>query len=82
MARATSRNSCALLPAMFLLMTSFTRILIVLHFLRSAIGTQTTPPGQLLVALAVLLTGVVMHPIVERANTGTDYFFVFPNQFP
>jgi flagellar biosynthesis protein FliP len=62
-------GALTLLPAVFLLMTSFTRILIVLHFLRSAIGTQTTPPGQLLVALAVLLTGVVMHPIVERANT-------------
>jgi flagellar biosynthetic protein FliP len=57
-----------LLPALFLLMTSFTRILIVLHFLRSALGTQTTPPGQLLVALAVLLTGVVMHPVLEETN--------------
>ncbi len=57
-----------LLPALFLLMTSFTRILIVLHFLRSALGTQTTPPGQLLVALAVLLTGVIMHPVLEETN--------------
>lgn len=57
-----------LLPALFLLMTSFTRILIVLHFLRSAMGTQTVPPGQLLVALAVLLTGVVMHPVLEETN--------------
>ncbi|HXE56387.1 MAG TPA: flagellar type III secretion system pore protein FliP [Gemmatimonadales bacterium] len=57
-----------LLPALFLLMTSFTRILIVLHFLRSALGTQATPPGQLLVAIAVLLTGVVMHPALEEAN--------------
>jgi len=57
-----------LLPAMFLLMTSFTRILIVLHFLRSALGTQTTPPSQLLAALAVLLTGVVMHPVLEETN--------------
>jgi flagellar biosynthetic protein FliP len=57
-----------LLPALFLLMTSFTRILIVLHFLRSALGTQTTPPGQLLVALAILLTGVVMHPVLEETN--------------
>jgi flagellar biosynthetic protein FliP len=56
------------LPALFLLMTSFTRILIVLHFLRSALGTQTAPPGQLLVALAVLLTGVVMHPVLEETN--------------
>jgi flagellar biosynthetic protein FliP len=57
-----------LLPAMFLLMTSFTRILIVLHFLRSALGTQTVPPNQLLVALTVLLTGVVMNPVLQQAN--------------
>jgi flagellar biosynthetic protein FliP len=57
-----------LLPAVVLLMTSFTRILVVLHFLRSAIGTQGSPPGQLLVAIAVLLTGVVMHPVIEEAN--------------
>jgi flagellar biosynthetic protein FliP len=49
-------------------MTSFTRIVIVLHFLRTALGTQNTPPGQLLVALAVLLTGVVMNPVLQRAN--------------
>jgi flagellar biosynthetic protein FliP len=57
-----------LLPAMFLLMTSFTRILIVLHFLRSALGTQTVPPNQLLVALTVLLTGVIMNPVLQQAN--------------
>jgi flagellar biosynthesis protein FliP len=57
-----------LLPALFLLMTSFTRILIVLHFLRSALGTQTVPPNQLLVALSVLLTGVVMNPVIQQAN--------------
>jgi len=57
-----------LLPAMFLLMTSFTRILIVLHFLRSALGTQTAPPSQLLVAIAVLLTGVVMNPVLQRTQ--------------
>lgn len=62
-------GAMTLLPAIFLLMTSFTRILIVLHFVRTAIGTQTAPPGQLLVALAVLLTGVVMTPVVEKANT-------------
>ncbi len=62
-------GAMTLLPAMFLLMTSFTRILIVLHFVRSAIGTQTAPPGQLLVALSVLLTGVVMQPVIQRANT-------------
>ena len=57
-----------LLPAVFLMMTSFTRILIVLHFLRSALGTQSTPPGQLLAGIAVMLTGVVMAPTLERAN--------------
>ncbi len=57
-----------LLPALFLMMTSFTRILIVLHFLRSALATQATPPGQLLVAIALLLTGVVMAPTIEEAN--------------
>ncbi len=61
-------GALTLIPMLFLLMTSFTRILIVLHFLRSALGTQTTPPSQLLVALAVLLTGVVMNPVLEEAN--------------
>ncbi len=61
-------GALTLLPAVVLMMTSFTRILIVLHFLRSAIGTQGSPPGQLLVAIAVLLTGVVMHPVIEEAN--------------
>ena len=57
-----------LLPAVILMMTGFTRILIVLHFLRSALGTQTTPPGQLLVGIAALLSAVVMGPTLERAN--------------
>jgi flagellar biosynthetic protein FliP len=61
-------GAMTLLPAVFLLMTSFTRIVIVLHFVRTAIGTQTAPPGQLLVALAVLLTGVVMQPVMKTAN--------------
>lgn len=57
-----------LLPAMFLLMTSFTRILIVLSFLRSALGTQSAPPTQLLVAISVLLTGVVMNPVLQQTQ--------------
>jgi flagellar biosynthetic protein FliP len=57
-----------LLPAIFLLMTSFTRILIVLHFLRSALGTQTTPPSQLLAAIAVLLTAVIMNPVLQKTQ--------------
>ena len=62
-------GALTLLPAMILLCTSFTRILIVLHFLRTALGTQSAPPGQLLVAIAVLLTGVIMTPVLNRANT-------------
>ena len=57
-----------LLPAIVLLMTSFTRILIVLHFLRSALGTQTTPPSQLLAAIAILLTSVIMNPVIQRTQ--------------
>jgi flagellar biosynthetic protein FliP len=62
-------GALTLLPAMILLCTSFTRILIVLHFLRTALGTQSAPPGQLLVAIAVLLTGVIMTPVLNRANS-------------
>lgn len=61
-------GAMTLLPALLLLMTSFTRILVSLHFMRSALGTQTTPPGQLLVAIAVLLTAVVMAPVLNDAN--------------
>lgn len=61
-------GAMTLLPAVVLLMTGFTRILVVLHFLRSALGTQGSPPGQLMVAIAVLLTGVVMHPVLTEAN--------------
>lgn len=57
-----------LLPTLLLLMTSFTRILVVLHFLRQALGTQNAPPAHLLAALALLLTGFVMAPTLEEAN--------------
>lgn len=57
-----------LLPTLVLMMTSFTRILIVLQFLRQAIGTQTAPPAQLIGAFALLLTGFVMAPTLEKAN--------------
>ncbi|NNF05778.1 MAG: flagellar type III secretion system pore protein FliP [Candidatus Eisenbacteria bacterium] len=57
-----------LLPALVLLMTSFTRILIVLQFLKPALGTQNTPPMQLMVALSVLLSSVVMNPVLQEVN--------------
>jgi flagellar biosynthetic protein FliP len=57
-----------LLPTLLLMMTSFTRILIVLHFLRQALGTQNAPPAQLVAAMAILLTGFVMAPTLTMVN--------------
>ena len=57
-----------LLPTLLLMMTSFTRILIVLHFLRQALGTQSAPPAHLVSALALLLTGFVMAPTLSEVN--------------
>lgn len=58
-----------LLPTLLLMMTGFTRILIVLHFLKQAMGTQSAPPAQLLAAMALLLTGFVMAPTLTQVNT-------------
>jgi len=57
-----------LLPTLLLMMTGFTRILIVLHFLKQAMGTQSAPPGQLIAGLALLLTGFVMGPTLSEVN--------------
>lgn len=57
-----------MLPTLVLLMTSFTRILIVLQLLRQALGTQSAPPGHLIAAFALLLTGFVMAPTLAEAN--------------
>ena len=57
-----------LLPTLLLMMTGFTRILIVLNFLKQALGTQTAPPTQLVAALALLLTGFVMAPTLNELN--------------
>jgi len=59
----------SLAPAMLVMMTSFTRIIIVLSLLRQAIGTQQLPPGQVLVCLSLLLTFVVMTPTWQQVNT-------------
>lgn len=56
------------LPAVLLMMTSFTRIIIVLSLLRLALGTQTTPPNQVLVGLAMFLTFFVMGPVFDRVH--------------
>lgn len=53
----------ALAPSILVLLTSFTRIIVVFHFLRTAIGTQTTPPNQVLAGLALFITFAVMTPV-------------------
>ncbi|HEX7238707.1 MAG TPA: flagellar type III secretion system pore protein FliP, partial [Longimicrobiaceae bacterium] len=57
-----------LLPTLLLMMTGFTRILIVLHFLRQALGTQNAPPAHLVAGLALLLTGFVKAPTLGEVN--------------
>lgn len=57
------------LPAALLLMTSFTRIIIVLSLLRQALGTQSSPPNQVLVGLALFLTLFVMGPVLDKIYT-------------
>jgi flagellar biosynthesis protein FliP len=59
-------TAVSLLPAIVLMMTSFTRIIIVLGILRQAIGAGNTPPNQVLVGLALFLTLFVMSPVVDR----------------
>ncbi|WDV47707.1 flagellar type III secretion system pore protein FliP [Clostridiaceae bacterium M8S5] len=55
-------------PAILLTMTCFTRIIIVLHFIRTALGTQQTPPNRVLIGLALFLTLFVMAPIATDIN--------------
>ena len=57
------------LPAALLMMTSFTRIIIVLSLLRHALGTQTSPPNQVLVGLSLFLTFFVMAPVMDKIYT-------------
>lgn len=56
------------LPAILLMMTSFTRIIIVLGILRQAMGTQSTPSNQVLLGLALFLTLFIMTPVLEQVN--------------
>jgi flagellar biosynthesis protein FliP len=55
-----------LLPAIIMAMTPFLRITVVLHFLRQALGTQTTPSNQVLVGLALFLSLIVMQPVAQQ----------------
>lgn len=58
----------SLVPSILVMMTSFTRIVIVLHFVRTALGTQTSPPNQVLVGLALFLTLFIMWPTFTQIN--------------
>jgi flagellar biosynthetic protein FliP len=56
------------LPAILVTMTSFTRITIIFHFLRQALGTQETPSNQILIGLSIFLTMFIMAPVGARIN--------------
>lgn len=58
-----------LAPAILILMTSFTRIIIVFSFLRQALGTQQMPPNQLLVGMSLFLTFFIMQPVFDKINS-------------
>ena len=58
----------ALAPSILIMLTSYTRIIVVLHFIRTAMGTQTTPPNQVLIGLALFLTLFIMWPTLQRIN--------------
>ncbi|MDU2066172.1 MAG: flagellar type III secretion system pore protein FliP [Sporomusaceae bacterium] len=58
-----------LAPSILIMMTSFTRILIVLSFLRSALGTQQMPPNQIIVGLALFITFFTMSPYIDEINS-------------
>lgn len=62
-------TSLTFIPAALLMMTSFTRIIIVLGLLRSAIGTPSAPPNQVLLGLALFLTFFVMSPVLDSIYT-------------
>ena len=59
----------ALAPSILIMMTAFLRIVITLHFVRSAVGTQTVPPNQVLIGIALFLTFFVMSPVITQIKT-------------
>jgi flagellar biosynthetic protein FliP len=62
-------TAVTLLPSIMLMMTSFTRIIIVLGLLRQALGAGQSPPNQVLVGLSLFLTLFVMGPVIDKINT-------------
>lgn len=62
-------TTLTLLPSIIIMMTSFVRIIVVFGFLRSALGTQQSPPNQVLVGLAIFMTIFIMAPVYNNINT-------------
>ncbi len=58
-----------LLPSFIVMMTSFVRTIVVFGFLRNAMGTQQSPPNQVMIGLALFLTLFIMHPVYSEINT-------------
>ena len=61
-------TALSLAPSIIIMVTSFTRIIVVFHFLRTALGTQTTPPNQVLIGLALFMTLAIMSPVMTKVN--------------
>ena len=61
-------TALSLAPSIIIMVTSFTRIIVVFHFLRTALGTQTTPPNQVLIGLALFMTLAIMSPVMTIVN--------------
>jgi flagellar biosynthetic protein FliP len=59
----------SLAPSILIMLTSYTRIIVVLHFVRTAIGTQSSPPNQVMIGLALFLTLFIMWPTFQEVNT-------------
>lgn len=59
----------SLLPSLLIMMTSFTRTIIILSFLRNALGIQQTPPNMVMVGISIFLTLFIMDPIIGEINT-------------
>ena len=59
----------SLAPSILVMMTSFTRIIVVLHFVRTALGLTSTPPNNVLIGLSLFLTVFIMSPVFTKINT-------------
>lgn len=59
----------SLAPSILVMMTSFTRIIVVLHFVRTALGLTTTPPNNVMIGLSLFLTFFIMAPVFSKVNT-------------